>query len=115
MNILNMDFSIQITTTAIQRVKQLIEQQDCKDIFLRISVESGGCSGFQYKYEFTDLKENGDYIHTQDQVTILIDESSQTFLNKSIVDYVQNLGSAYFEIRNPDAKAKCGCGNSFSI
>lgn len=107
------DFNIEVTSSAIKRVKSLLAKRG--DAKLRISVESGGCSGMQYKYEFVQEVEEGDKMINKNGVVILIDPISQEFLEGSIVDYVQNLGSAYFEIRNPQASAKCGCGNSFAI
>lgn len=107
------DFNIEVTSSAIKRVKSLLAKRG--DAKLRISVESGGCSGMQYKYEFVQAIEEGDQVINTNGVVILIDPISQEFLEGSIVDYVQNLGSAYFEIRNPQASAKCGCGNSFAI
>jgi len=107
------DFNIQVTSSAIKRVKALLTKRG--NAKLRISVESGGCSGMQYKYEFVQEIEEGDQVINQDGIVILIDPISREFLKGSIVDYVQNLGSAYFEIRNPQASAKCGCGNSFAV
>ena len=107
------DFNIEVTSSAIKRVKSLLAKRG--DAKLRISVESGGCSGMQYKYEFVQEVEEGDQVINKNGVVILIDSISQEFLEGSIVDYVENLGSAYFEIRNPQASAKCGCGNSFAI
>ncbi|AVP87060.1 hypothetical protein phytr_990 [Candidatus Phycorickettsia trachydisci] len=107
------DFNIQVTSSAIKRVKTLLAKRG--DAKLRISVESGGCSGMQYKYEFVQEIEEGDQVIKKEGIVILIDPISREFLEGSIVDYVQNLGSAYFEIRNPQASAKCGCGNSFAV
>jgi iron-sulfur cluster insertion protein len=114
-----MDFEIIITLSAIKRIKYLLAKQksgaQASSDKLRISVEGGGCSGMQYKYEFVDSVFDDDALVSQDGIICLIDGQSQEFLNGSVVDYVENLGSAYFEIRNPKASAKCGCGNSFSI
>lgn len=107
------DFNIQVTSSAIKRIKSLIAKRG--DAKLRISVESGGCSGMQYKYELVEEIEEDDQVINTDGVLIVVDPISRSFLEGSIVDYIQNLGSAYFEIRNPQASAKCGCGNSFAI
>jgi len=107
------DFNIQVTSSAIKRVKALLAKRG--EAKLRISVESGGCSGMQYKYEFIQEIEEGDQVIKKEGIAIVIDPISREFLEGSVVDYVQNLGSAYFEIRNPQASAKCGCGNSFAV
>lgn len=110
-----MDFIINVTDSAIKRITHLSSLEEGKNRFLRISVESGGCSGLQYKYEFEGTIEDGDAKVSLGEVTILVDNISQEFLHNSTLDYVQTLGNAYFEVRNPKATAKCGCGNSFAV
>ena len=83
--------------------------------FLRISVDGGGCSGFMYKYDFTDAKEDLDAVIHMGNATFLIDDLSKPFLNDSKLDYIEELGAEYFQISNPNAKYKCGCGNSFGV
>ncbi|XVN43411.1 MAG: iron-sulfur cluster insertion protein ErpA [Candidatus Rickettsia vulgarisii] len=109
--------SIKVTDNAFKRVSELITLEKNPDLVLRISVDGGGCSGFTYNYEFVtnkDISEN-DAIFEQNDAKIIIDDISQNFMTDCVVDYIEELGSSYFEIRNPNAKAKCGCGNSFSI
>ncbi len=83
---------------------------------LRVAVEGGGCSGFQYRYEFTgeapgpDDKEFG-----SQHAPVLVDDTSLEFLQNATLDYVDRMGAAAFEIVNPNAKGGCGCGNSFSV
>jgi len=108
------DFNIEITKSAINRVKNLIKRKN-DDAKLRISVESGGCSGMQYKYELVSQICPDDKVINKEDITILIDSISKNFLEGCTVDYVQSLGNAYFEIRNPIASSKCGCGNSFAV
>jgi iron-sulfur cluster insertion protein len=110
-----MNVIINVTPGAIDRIKHLINNEKADGLKLRVSVESGGCSGMQYKYEFVHDIEEGDAIIASDGVTLLIDPISQEFLAGATIDYIENLGSAYFEIRNPQASAKCGCGNSFAV
>ena len=110
-----MTFLLNITDSAVSRIAFLAKRESITDLVLRISVESGGCSGLQYKYEFTNLMEEGDALIQSGDVTVVIDKISQEFLQGSIVDYIETLGNAYFEIRNPKAAAKCGCGNSFTL
>ena len=110
-----MNFSIQITQSAAARIKALISEQNLGEQYLRIAVSSGGCYGFLYNFELTKSLEDGDMIIQKEEVQIIVDENSQNFLNNSVLDYIENLGGAYFEVRNPEAKSKCGCGNSFTI
>jgi iron-sulfur cluster assembly accessory protein len=83
---------------------------------LRISVLGGGCSGFQYQYDF-EAKPAGltDIIIEKNGATVVIDDLSIGFVAGSVLDFVEDLSSAGFEIKNPNATAKCGCGNSFAV
>lgn len=105
----------QITDNAFKRVSELIKLQPNPNSILRISVDGGGCSGFQYKYEFVAEILDDDYIAEKDGAKIVIDQLSLQYMGSCTIDFVEQLGSAYFEIKNPKATAKCGCGNSFSI
>jgi iron-sulfur cluster insertion protein len=79
---------------------------------LRVAVEGGGCSGFQYKLDFdTRAPADDDALFGE----VVVDATSLEYLKDSMLDYVESLGTASFEIRNPHATAKCGCGNSFSL
>lgn len=108
-----MQNNIIVTDNAVQRILYLTSRG--KSNKLRISVDGGGCSGFQYKYEFVDSINEDDLVITRDNVFVIIDEISKPYLEGSVIDYVEKLGSAYFEIKNPNATAKCGCGNSFTV
>jgi iron-sulfur cluster insertion protein len=110
-----MTFLLNITDSAVSRIAFLAKREGANNVVLRVSVESGGCSGLQYKYEFTNLMEEGDAVIKTGSVSVVVDKISQEFLQGSIVDYIETLGNAYFEIRNPKAAAKCGCGNSFTL
>ncbi|WPY00643.1 Iron-sulfur cluster insertion protein ErpA [Candidatus Trichorickettsia mobilis] len=103
---------ITATNNAFKRIKVL--QPDI-GMILRISVDGGGCSGFQYKYEFVSEITKKDYIIVQDDIKIAIDEVSMQYMSGCIIDFVEELGTSYFEIKNPKATGKCGCGNSFSV
>ncbi len=106
---------ITITETAAQKIKDIIveEKQEGKD--LRIYVEGGGCSGFQYGFAFDDKKE-GDEIFPQSEFgfNLLVDPMSMNYLLGSKIDYVEGLHGAGFKIENPNATGRCGCGSSFS-
>lgn len=104
-----------ISENVFKRTKFLIEKSNLDAIALRISVEGGGCSGFKYKYELTNEIKAGDVINEKDGIKVVIDPISAPFLKKASIDYIEELGGAYFEIKNPNASSKCGCGSSFGI
>ncbi len=105
-----------ITDNAAKRVALLMsEEKNPNDIFLRIQVQGGGCSGFQYNYDFDTTLNDDDLIIKKNGAKVAIDQTSLPFIEGSALDYVETLGSAAFEIKNPNATANCGCGNSFSV
>ncbi len=111
-----MSILLQITDQAAAKIKQLLQQSQNQDKkYLRILVESGGCSGFQYKYELVDQKDIDDNVIEQNGVIVLVDKMSELFIKDSSLEYIESLGNSYFEVRNPQAKTKCGCGNSFNV
>lgn len=104
-----------ITENAAKRIAFLAEDEDYKNVMLRVSVNGGGCSGFQYKMDFDTEQNKDDHVFENGEAKVVIDEMSLEFLNGSCLDYVETLGAAAFEIKNPNATANCGCGNSFSV
>ena len=108
-------FNFNITDQAAKKIKELSSQEKEEKNYLRISVDGGGCSGFMYKYDFTHKIEQDDKIIEHLSAIVLIDSISQEFLNGSKIDYIEELGAEFFQISNPQAKHKCGCGNSFGI
>ncbi len=105
-----------ITENAAKRVAELIKKQTGKNIkALRIAVDGGGCSGFMYQYKLVEKINDDDYIAEKNGVKVAIDSVSQEFLDGCSVDFIEELGSSFFQINNPKATAKCGCGNSFSV
>ncbi len=109
--------NIVITDNAARRVAHLIslESDANKPLFLRISVSGGGCSGFQYHFSLDDAKTPDDRIFEKNGISVVIDAVSLGLLSDAIVDYVEDLTSSQFVIKNPNATASCGCGNSFSL
>ena len=111
--------AITLTDKAAARVAWLIAQEECNgnrgDLMLRVSVSGGGCSGFQYHFDFDDSVNEDDRTFEKDGVTAVIDEMSLELLGGSEIDFVEDLVGASFQIRNPNATASCGCGSSFSI
>ena len=110
-----MDTQFSISETAVARIAHLLADEP-KGTHLRVAVEGGGCSGFQYKYDFEVAAPAGDdKVFGSEQAPVIVDETSLQFLSGSMLDYVETLGAAAFEIKNPNAKSGCGCGNSFSV
>ena len=100
-----------ISDSARNRIAGLLATEP-KGARLRVAVEGGGCSGFQYKLDFdTNPPAADDALFDE----VVVDATSLEYLKDSMLDYVESLGAASFEIKNPNATAKCGCGNSFSL
>jgi len=106
--------TLTLTPAAAQRVAWIAQKQT-KPAILRLSVEGGGCSGFQYKFEMADAPENEDLVSETDGVQLVVDPISLDLVGGSVVDYVESLGGAAFRVENPNAAAGCGCGSSFGI
>tara|TARA_B110001454_G_scaffold214239_1_gene233710 strand:- start:427 stop:768 length:342 start_codon:yes stop_codon:yes gene_type:complete len=106
--------AIILTPSAASRVAAIAAKQG-KAAILRLSVEGGGCSGFQYRFGLADAPEDGDTIAIQDGVSLVVDEISLDLVRGSAVDFVESLGGAAFQVTNPNAASGCGCGSSFSI
>ena len=108
------DTPLVFTSAAAHKVAQLIAEEGNPDLMLRIYVQGGGCSGFQYGFTFDENAQDGDARVMRDGVTLLIDPMSLQYLAGAEVDYTEGLQGAQFVIRNPNAKSNCGCGHSFS-
>ena len=109
-------FNIQITNSAIERLYKIKEEELAPQIKLRIKIEGGGCSGFSYKYDFVEDIQDKDYVvEPRKNVFVVVDQLSQSFVNGATLNFVEELGSCYFEVKNPNASLRCGCGQSFSI
>ena len=104
-----------VTDRAAARIETLTQDGEDKGAAFRIEVLGGGCSGFQYKMDLTHEVKDDDLIFTNSTARVLIDPTSIEFVSGSGLDYVETIGSAAFAITNPNAKANCGCGNSFSV
>ena len=104
-----------LSEAAARRVLHLQQRTNRPDAKLRVSVDGGGCSGFQYRFGFDDAVAGDDLAIERDGVTLLIDAASLPFLEGAVVDYVETLGAAAFQVKNPNATASCGCGNSFAV
>ncbi len=103
------------TDSAALKVKQLIEEENNNSLMLRVFVQGGGCSGFQYGFTFDENLQDGDTILEKLGVKLLIDPMSYQYLVGAEIDYTEGLEGAQFVIRNPNATTTCGCGSSFSV
>lgn len=103
-----------LSASAAARVAAIAAKQG-KPAILRLSVEGGGCSGFQYKFGLAEAAEADDLSVERDGVTLLVDSVSLDLVAGSVVDYVESLGGAAFKVENPQAASGCGCGSSFAI
>ena len=105
---------IALSASAAVRVAKIAERQG-KPAVLRLSVEGGGCAGFQYRFGLAESLEQDDTIVETDGVKLAVDQVSLDLVRGSVVDFVESLGGAAFQVRNPQAASGCGCGTSFSI
>ncbi len=102
------------TSAAARKVAELIEDEGNPDLMLRIYIQGGGCSGFQYGFTFDEAVKEGDTEVVTDGVRLLVDPMSLQYLMGAEIDYSEGLQGAQFVIRNPNATTTCGCGSSFS-
>ncbi|OOZ37636.1 iron-sulfur cluster insertion protein ErpA [Solemya velesiana gill symbiont] len=109
------DSPLVFTSAAAAKVAALIEEKGNPGLMLRVYIQGGGCSGFQYGFTFDESEKEGDERIETDGVTLLIDPMSLPYLVGAEVDYVEGLQGAQFVIRNPNATTTCGCGSSFSV
>ena len=103
------------TDSAADKVKQLVDEEGNPELKLRVFVQGGGCSGFQYGFTFDENLEEGDTRVENGGVTLLIDPMSIQYLAGAEIDYREDIEGAQFVIRNPNAQTTCGCGSSFSM
>jgi iron-sulfur cluster insertion protein len=105
---------LNFTSAAAGKVRELIAEEGNDALKLRVYIQGGGCSGFQYGFEFDELQAEDDLAVHTDGVTLIVDPLSLQYLMGATVDYTESLHGAQFVIRNPNAKTTCGCGSSFS-
>lgn len=106
--------TLTLSPAAAQRVAQIAAKQG-KPALLRLSVEGGGCSGFQYRFGLADAPDGEDLVAETAGVKLLVDPVSHDLVAGCVVDYVESLGGAAFRVENPNAAASCGCGSSFAV
>ncbi|MGB3712766.1 MAG: iron-sulfur cluster insertion protein ErpA [Erythrobacter sp.] len=106
--------TLTLTPSAAKRVRWIADKQS-RPAILRLSVEGGGCSGFQYKFDLAETADGDDRVSETDGVKLVVDPVSLDLVDGSTVDFVESLGGAAFRVENPNAAAGCGCGSSFGI
>lgn len=106
--------NLTISERAAKRIGDILKSEG-SGAMLRISVEGGGCSGFQYKFDVERARAEDDLVIARDTAVVLVDPASAPFLAGSEVDFVDDLIGASFRVNNPNATASCGCGTSFSV
>ncbi|CAK0763451.1 iron-sulfur cluster insertion protein ErpA [Gammaproteobacteria bacterium] len=103
------------THAAAQKVARLIQEEDNPGLMLRVYIQGGGCSGFQYGFTFDEVLQDGDTEVVTEGVKLLVDPMSLQYLMGAEIDYSEGLQGAQFVIRNPNASTTCGCGSSFGV
>ena len=106
--------NVTVTERAAAKIATIL-QKEAAGAMLRVSVEGGGCSGFQYKFDVERDRADDDLVLERGKATVLIDPVSVGFLAGSEIDFVDDLIGSAFKINNPNAKSSCGCGTSFSL
>jgi iron-sulfur cluster assembly accessory protein len=109
-----MDTSVTVSERAARRIGEILKAEPAGSM-LRVSVEGGGCSGFQYKFGVETAKADDDIVIARDGAVVLIDPVSVDYMAGSEIDFVDDLIGASFKVKNPLAKASCGCGTSFAL
>ncbi|MDR6953743.1 iron-sulfur cluster assembly accessory protein [Ancylobacter sp. 3268] len=105
---------VAVTASAVRRIAEILATEPPESM-LRVSVEGGGCSGFQYKFDITREKAADDIVIARDGATVVVDPVSLEYMSGSHIDFVDDLIGASFKISNPHATASCGCGTSFAL
>jgi iron-sulfur cluster insertion protein len=107
---------ITITDSAVEKIKEILAEENNPNLKVRMFVQGGGCSGFQYGFTLDDEgAQEEDFIIEKDGVHILVDHMSSQYVQGAEVDYTESVTGSQFAIRNPNAQTTCGCGSSFSV
>jgi iron-sulfur cluster insertion protein len=110
-----MQTDLKISSDAVNRINELLVTKDNPDLMLRVYIQGGGCSGFQYGFQFDENQQDDDIFVEQDGIKVLVDMLSLQYLGGAEIDYKDDILGSRFLVNNPNASATCGCGSSFSI
>jgi iron-sulfur cluster insertion protein len=106
---------MKLQTAAVEKLQELIAEEGNPNLKLRVFVQGGGCSGFQYGFTFDEQQNEDDFDFEYDSVTVLVDSISMQYLDGATINYRDDLSGSSFVIDNPQATTTCGCGSSFSV
>jgi iron-sulfur cluster insertion protein len=106
---------IDLNEAAVIKLKELFEEEGNPDLKLRVFVQGGGCSGFQYGFTFDEIRNDDDFDLEYNGVRLLVDSMSAQYLQGARIKYTEDAMGSSFSIDNPNAQTTCGCGSSFSI
>ncbi len=106
---------VEVTPAAVSKVKEIMGQQNPLPQGLRVGVVGGGCSGFSYQMNFENESSAIDKVYEFDGLKVFIDQASLMYLNGTRIDYIESLEGSGFKFENPNVKATCGCGSSFTV
>jgi iron-sulfur cluster insertion protein len=106
---------IQVQPSAVEKIRDLLAEENNPALKLRIFVQGGGCSGFSYGFTFDEAMNEDDFDLEFDGVHLLVDSMSNQYLDGAVVEYVEDMMGSQFSIKNPNAQSTCGCGSSFSV
>lgn len=110
-----MEDPIIFTENAVNKVRELIEEEGNPSLKLRVFITGGGCSGFQYGFTFDEISNEDDFVINKEGVEFLVDTMSYQYLVGAEIDYIDSFEGSQFTIKNPNATTTCGCGSSFSV
>jgi iron-sulfur cluster insertion protein len=107
--------SIAITESANEKIIDILAEENDSNVKLRVFVQGGGCSGFQYGFTLDEMQNEDDWVIEKPNLVVLIDSMSMPYLEGATIDYEETLMSSQFVIKNPNAQSTCGCGSSFTV
>ncbi len=107
--------ALELTATAVAKVKEIMAQQEPKPLGLRLGVVGGGCSGFSYQMNFENQSNGIDKVYEFEGLRVFVDHASLMYLKGTRIDYIETLEGSGFKFENPNVKSTCGCGSSFSV
>lgn len=104
-----------INASAVDKIKDIIAEENNPNLKLRVFIQGGGCSGFQYGFTLDEMQNDDDFDFDHSGVKVLVDSMSMQYLQGSTIDYRDDITGSSFVINNPQATTTCGCGSSFSV
>ena len=106
---------MKLESGAVEKLREILAEENNPNVMLRVFVQGGGCSGFQYGFTLDEAQNEDDFDFVYEDVKVVVDSMSMQYLQGSSIDYREDLMGASFVINNPQAQTTCGCGSSFSI